>query len=50
MKPGTKVLIDSTVRGTLIGYAASGRAIVDLGHGTTLADVGRLTYDTAGEV
>lgn len=47
--PGDKVLIDGTVRGTFIGVAASGKIIVDLGFGTSLADPERITPDEFAE-
>lgn len=41
-EPGTAVAIDGAVRGTFIGVAASGKYIIDLGYGTTLADSTRI--------
>jgi hypothetical protein len=35
---GAKVVLDGAVKGTFIGVTESGKWIIDLGHGTTLAD------------
>lgn len=42
LDPGQSVIIDGAVFGTFIGYAESGKLIIDLGYGTTLADPERV--------
>lgn len=42
IKPGDKVVIDGAVQGTFIGTAESGKYVIDLGYGSTLADPERV--------